>query len=92
MTAGAELPQQCGGGPEHRLLAVEITGSALALQVILQVVLLPGAFADAGYVVVLVDEAGEGYLCLARSGAVGSGIEPAVFHAGDEGKGEHARA
>ncbi len=40
---------------------MEVAGYALSLHVVIVVVLFAGAFADAGYVLILIDVAGYGY-------------------------------
>src|SRR6266702_1166795 len=67
-TYGESLAQQGRSGPKNRRLAVEITCSALALVVVLQIILLSGTFADAGQIVVLVDVSGDGIHALRAAG------------------------
>ncbi len=54
------VAQQGVRGPHDGGLSVEVAGAALALVVIFEVVLLAGALADLGYVVVLIDVADDG--------------------------------
>jgi hypothetical protein len=53
--AAGPLPKQGGGGPEGWSLSLEVAGYALSLHVVIVVVLFAGAFADAGYVLILVN-------------------------------------
>jgi hypothetical protein len=68
---------------------MEVAGYAFSLHVVIVVVLFAGAFADAGYVLILVDVTGYGYPGVARGRALGFGVEPAVFYSRDQSKGEH---
>jgi len=71
---------------------VEIADDFGALHVEVVVVLLVGAFTNVAEVAVGIHITDEGEPGFAGGGAVGFFIEPAVFHAGDEGVGEHGGA
>src|ERR1700687_982584 len=72
-------------------MTVEITSNSLALQVILQVVLLSSALAYAGQIAVLVDVSGHSDPPLAGNWPVCTRIQPSILYASNHGKGEHCR-
>src|SRR5260370_6925789 len=69
---------------------MEIAGSAGAGEVVVEIIFLAGAFADAGHVGVLVNVADQRQPSFASCRAVSGGVEPSVFYAGDQSKSEHA--
>src|ERR1700748_3689697 len=89
VTIISRLAEEGRGGPEDWRLAMEVSGDAFSCQIVIVTVLLACALADAGDVLVLVDVAGDGDPGFAGGGAVSGRVEPAVFHSGDQGEGEH---
>ena len=86
----AVLSQQRRSAPQDRRLAVQVAGVAGAVQVILQIVFLVGAFAYVGDVAVFVDIAHQAEPALARRRDISLFVEPSVFDPGNHGEGEHA--
>src|ERR1035441_10306785 len=76
------VAEQGGCGPQHGRLAMQVSGFALAVQVVLHAVQLAGAGADLGDVVVLVHIANDGDPGTPRRRSVGGRVQPAVFDAG----------
>ncbi len=58
---------------------MEVAGYALSLHVVIVVVFFAGAFADAGYVLILVDVAGYGNPGVASDWTVGFGVSQPFF-------------
>src|ERR1035441_4703923 len=76
------VAEQGGCGPQHGRLAMQVSGFALAVQVVLHAVQLAGAGADLGDIVVLVNIANDGDPGTPRRWSVGGRVQPAVFDAG----------
>ena len=60
---------------------MEVAGFSLSLEVILQIVLFAGTFADTGHIAVLIDVPGNSNPGLSSGGAVSARFQPSILHA-----------
>ena len=71
---------------------MKVASFAATGEVIVEVVLFAGAFADVANVAVRIYRVNESEPCFTSGWTVGFGIKPAVFDAGNHCKSEHAGA
>jgi len=69
-----------------------VAGHLGTVQVVVEVVLLVGADADVGHIVVTINIRYKGEPCFASGRSILLGGQPAILHALDESVGEHAGA